>query len=408
MDNGRIIDYIVSNEKIQDAFQTIILMKYEYDGYFNTSVYYSVVISKKITSVESEFKKILKSNRGSDHIIRRVLSLVILGHIGKPLEVRALAITSFIREYIDYMTGENPEIDDAYILNTMIKINRVTSICDYFNLLDEINYDKKNSEIFFRGHDNINYILLPSILRNENWYSKEQFFYNSVTRMCPKDFTGMEYHVDRLVEMQHYELPTRLLDITKNALVALLFSCLDDFSLDKDGEIIIFKEDNNNIKYGQSDTITILSCFPCFTRKEQEEILAVSNLYLKNREEFNEQPIIKRLLHEIKTEKPAFKDEINPEDISKTILALPSLLNNRIIKQSGAFIITGLEEYQNSYNISKKLNSLRFNEDGKMPICIVEAKSKRNIRNQLELCDINEATIFPEIDRVARYLKKTI
>lgn len=58
----------------------------------------------------------------------------------------------------------------------------------------------------------------------------------------PKEFQGMNSILDKLVEMQHYNLPTRLLDVSSNALVALLFACQD---FESDGEVIIFKEKRN-------------------------------------------------------------------------------------------------------------------------------------------------------------------
>lgn len=57
--------------------------------------------------------------------------------------------------------------------------------------------------------------------------------------------------------MQHYGYPTRLLDLTTNALVSIYFSVRNN---DKyDGEIIIFDIPNEDIKYFDSDTVSVLS-----------------------------------------------------------------------------------------------------------------------------------------------------
>lgn len=68
--------------------------------------------------------------------------------------------------------------------------------------------------------------------------------------------------------MQHYEFPTRLLDVTSNPLVALYFSCVDKYgNVDNkdekgkyvDGAVTIYDIPNELIKNYNSDTVTILS-----------------------------------------------------------------------------------------------------------------------------------------------------
>jgi hypothetical protein len=54
----------------------------------------------------------------------------------------------------------------------------------------------------------------------------------------PNEFEHEKTTFEKLVKMQHYSLPTRLLDITSNALVGLFFAVQKNNNCD--GELIIF------------------------------------------------------------------------------------------------------------------------------------------------------------------------
>lgn len=112
-----------------------------------------------------------------------------------------------------------------------------------------------------------------------------------------------------LVKMQHYGVPTRILDLTRNALVALYFSCVS--RLDKDGEVILLQIPNNDVCYFDSDKVSILANLakqkndfifdyhPSFSYKNRNDVEYVNNEYFGY------------LLHSIKEEKPHFKDIID-------------------------------------------------------------------------------------------------
>ena len=55
----------------------------------------------------------------------------------------------------------------------------------------------------------------------------------------PDIFRNDMQPLELLALLQHYGIPTRLLDITENALVALYFACCSE--PDKDGEVFVFK-----------------------------------------------------------------------------------------------------------------------------------------------------------------------
>ena len=128
-----------------------------------------------------------------------------------------------------------------------------------------------NQEFFYRGHDDENYKLYPSLFRklknkNPRYLINEDQMYKELLRLNPIDFLNDQTTLDRLVRMQHYGLPTRLLDITSNPLIALYFACCDDPKkpfADKDsqhdGEVIIFRVQSELIKYFDSDTVSCIT-----------------------------------------------------------------------------------------------------------------------------------------------------
>ena len=85
---------------------------------------------------------------------------------------------------------------------------------------------------------------LGAILEIGHKYNK---FYNEIYNRNPDKFKNDSTVIERLIRMQHYGVPTRLLDITRNPLVALYFAVKDE-TLDQDGYVFLLKENVENIR----------------------------------------------------------------------------------------------------------------------------------------------------------------
>lgn len=111
------------------------------------------------------------------------------------------------------------------------------------------------TELFFRGHADRDYVAEPAIFRNKEHLKNEKHLFNDMITQCPEEFKDCQYTFEYLVKMQHYGLPTRLLDITSNALVALYFACCssDDFVCDEQGDVIYIKDEKGDIKYDKNN-----------------------------------------------------------------------------------------------------------------------------------------------------------
>ena len=144
---------------------------------------------------------------------------------------------------------------------------RISSIAGYITevnkLLKESKYNPKIHTAFFRGHADKQWELKPSLMRNEGFIENEHLMYRTIAAKHTTEFSTCSSALDYLVKMQHYGLPTRLLDLTTNPLVALYFACEEHQAYDrvrgKDGEVIVLKTPTASIKHYDSDTISILA-----------------------------------------------------------------------------------------------------------------------------------------------------
>lgn len=100
----------------------------------------------------------------------------------------------------------------------------VNSVAEFIENVVKVN-KADGTETFYRGHADKDWVLLPSIFRTPNGIANEHLLFRDMVAHTPKSFAECKSALDYLVQMQHYELPTRLLDVTMNPLVALYFAC---------------------------------------------------------------------------------------------------------------------------------------------------------------------------------------
>ena len=248
---------------------------------------------------------------------------------------------------------------------------------------------KTDDKVFFyRGHSNREkYKLSPAVFRTDDEKMAEPTMFRELLISNAPDFRDDRSTFEKLVRMQHYSLPTRLLDISTNPLIALYFACKS--SPDKSGEVIRFAIKQDQMKFFDSDTV---SCIANLAQLSQSDKKAIS--FAGSNDQFNGQDPIRKLLHFIKEEKPYFRDAIVPSDLKRIICVRGKLNNTRIVSQSGAFLIFGLDASLPETG----------NTDIEIERMTMSAGSKKKIIQELDTLALNESTIFPYIENSARYI----
>lgn len=267
------------------------------------------------------------------------------------------------------------------------------------SFLEEVSKFKPvdETELFYRGHSDIRYKLEPSLFRTEKgvplYINNEKNMINEMVTAHPSEFYHDDFMADKLVRMQHYRLPTRLLDVTANPLVALYFCCSEKMGTETEdetiGDVKIFTVNSNDVKFYNSDTVSCIANISQLDAKEKE--------YLMNEHaplNLEKEKARKRLLHFIRAEKPYFEDAMKIEHLRSILFFRGKVANSRISSQSGAFLLFGHDAVLPDTGYSN-LNVKNIT------VC-----NKKEILKQLELLNIKASTIYPGIEETAKEIAK--
>jgi hypothetical protein len=277
-----------------------------------------------------------------------------------------------------------------------IKETQLGSIRTLLSIIPEL--EGKDSFYFFRGHANKRFDLLPSIYRKQMWYSNEDKMIREIIMRCPTEFSSMTSSFEKLVKMQHYDLPTRLLDLTENPLVALYFACVGANEKNEDGEIIFFKIPKSEVKYFDSDTVSVVSNI-AWAKTDFEIVEKFDGDYKRFHHQDNHHAL--KLMHDIKQEKPHFLERIDPKHVKSVVCVKPKMDNPRLVRQDGAFLLFGIDENK---HIPAAIPEAWIHHPNQKKY-IIKSSDKLSILKQLSGVGISKAKLFPEIDMVSQFIK---
>ena len=101
-------------------------------------------------------------------------------------------------------------------------------------LVKEVLASKKvnlDNLLYFRGENQdfgltaLTPLVYRSICQSKNYLHKEHIFYHEMQRFNDQEFATDKTAFDKLARMQHYQAPTRLLDMKKNGVKSSFDSC---------------------------------------------------------------------------------------------------------------------------------------------------------------------------------------
>lgn len=256
----------------------------------------------------------------------------------------------------------------------------ISSVSEYVEKVCEINNVLKNNglgeKLLFRGQPDKEKRLIPSLgrkgINGKALIDEESNMVEMARYKLPTVFRRDLEPIELLALLQHHGIPTRLLDVSANALVGLYFACHGtEENMNDDGEVIVFKTLDIDI-HNYPMINDICNSYRRNGTRSQEEL---EKLY-----EFCKKPIFAYA--------PSYSLRQNIQSGRYILFA------NKIVNENGKYRITNDIE-----PISKEGDDIECR-------IIIPSENKRQIRRDLRLLGISKELLFLDnADMVCREIR---
>lgn len=130
----------------------------------------------------------------------------------------------------------------SYYNHVTFTINSLAEYIQVITAIANVHHEKSNTtKKVYRGMADSDWKLVPSLARglekSKNSYCPEYDMVSEMISEKPNEFKNLSYNLEVLSKMQHYGLPTRLLDFSLSPLIALYFACCEKLS--KSGRVVV-------------------------------------------------------------------------------------------------------------------------------------------------------------------------
>jgi hypothetical protein len=213
--------------------------------------------------------------------------------------------------------------------------------------------------IWYRGHSNAAWKLLPTLVRFQNGYDLEQEAFHEFKRAGARLFAKRDNDWEILFDMQHYWIPTRLLDWTESLGVAIAFIAFTQYQGDEDSVLYILDPAALNRRSGLNEI-----------KRVPDDV------------EFG----YRRIYWEKKPFAPRYP-----------IAAIPTMQSDRLFAQRGVFTIHGDDPSPVEALCPEAVKRV-----------ILTRAAKPAAREFVEYANLNEYTIYPDIVGMAGHIRKKL
>lgn len=322
-----------------------------------------------------------------------------------------------------------------------------------------------NDSNVYRGQKNAEWELLPSIHRkrkesnNLSLKNHEMKLYENIRKQNLAEFQKQDQFINEIIKMQHYGIPTPLLDWTTNPLIALFFATAsgndgkifivdltkqkvvnfdetdykkyskflqsiyekentEDFENDLEESCIFIKSINENNRIKAQRGLFSLDINTYLRLMRLSYVLVYNSyskyIFFKFKEKKQELEIIEKYLKEFLKENVENFEDKKTNDIFNLIynffLDLKEVINSTIAGEIIKMLDISIEKNKRVIEklkkaITESITKNFVHELGDR-IIIILAEDKEKIRKELERIGVDSSTVYPDVQGYIDYIKE--